>query len=139
MQELLRRKFTTTLAQVSVPRINLIAGEAYGTAAEVMNSKAIGADFVLAWPQASVGMMDAEQAVRIMYAEEINTDKNKTALIAEKTAEYAEGQSSALAAAKRGYIDDIIEPDATRKRLIAAYEMLYGKKVTPVTKKHTAV
>ena len=48
-----------------------------------MNSKAIGADFVLAWPQASVGMMDAEQAVRIMYAEEINTDKNKTALIAE--------------------------------------------------------
>ena len=84
--------------------------------------------------------MDAEQAVRIMYAEEINTDKNKTALIAEKTAEYAEGQSSALAAAKRGYIDDIIEPpDATRKRLIAAYEMLYGKKVTPVTKKHTAV
>ena len=89
--------------------------------------------------QASVGMMDAEQAVRIMYAEEINTDKNKTALIAEKTAEYAEGQSSALAAAKRGYIDDIIEPDATRKRLIAAYEMLYGKKVTPVTKKHTAV
>ena len=67
------------------------------------------------------------------------TDKNKTALIAEKTAEYAEGQSSALAAAKRGYIDDIIEPDATRKRLIAAYEMLYGKKVTPVTKKHTAV
>ena len=130
---------TTTLAQVSVPRINLIAGEAYGTAAEVMNSKAIGADFVLAWPQASVGMMDAEQAVRIMYAEEINTDKNKTALIAEKTAEYAEGQSSALAAAKRGYIDDIIEPDATRKRLIAAYEMLYGKKVTPVTKKHTAV
>ena len=138
-QALALAKFTTTLAQVSVPRINLIAGEAYGTAAEVMNSKAIGADFVLAWPQASVGMMDAEQAVRIMYAEEINTDKNKTALIAEKTAEYAEGQSSALAAAKRGYIDDIIEPDATRKRLIAAYEMLYGKKVTPVTKKHTAV
>ena len=129
-QALALAKFTTTLAQVSVPRINLIAGEAYGTAAEVMNSKAIGADFVLAWPQASVG---------IMYAEEINTDKNKTALIAEKTAEYAEGQSSALAAAKRGYIDDIIEPDATRKRLIAAYEMLYGKKVTPVTKKHTAV
>lgn len=138
-QALALAKFTTTLAQVSVPRINLIAGEAYGTAAEVMNSKAIGADFVLAWPRASVGMMDAEQAVRIMYAEEINTDKNKTALIAEKTAEYAEGQSSALAAAKRGYIDDIIEPDATRKRLIAAYEMLYGKKVTPVTKKHTAV
>ena len=85
------------------------------------------------------GARNAEQAVRIMYAEEINTDKNKTALIAEKTAEYAEGQSSALAAAKRGYVDDIIEPDATRKRLIAAYEMLYGKKVTPVTKKHTAV
>ncbi len=132
-------RFTTTLAQVSVPRINLITGKAYGTAAIVMNSKAIGADFVVAWPQASVGMMDAEQAVRIIYAEEIMADTDQLALIADKTEVYSEEQASALAAAKRGYVDDIIEPDATRKRLIAAYEMLYGKKTVPVPKKHSAV
>ena len=57
----------------------------------------------------------------------------------EKTEEYRELQSSAVAAAKRGYVDDIIEPDATRKRLIAAFEMLYGKKQFRDEKKHSAI
>ena len=132
-------QFTAVLSGSTVPRVNLVAGEAYGTAAIVMNSKVIGSDFVLAWPDASVGMMDAEQAVRIMYASEIAADEDQMGLIREKTDEYRELQSSALAAARRGYIDDIIEPDATRKRLIAAYEMLFGKKVINIKKKHSAV
>lgn len=132
-------RFTAALAGSTVPKVNLIAGEAFGTAAIVMNSKAIGADFVLAWPEASVGMMDAEQAVRIMYADEISGGEDQLAIIAEKTSEYEEIQGSALAAAKRGWIDDIIEPDATRKRLIAAFEMLFGKKVAGVKKKHSAI
>ncbi|MDD7114503.1 MAG: carboxyl transferase domain-containing protein [Lachnospiraceae bacterium] len=132
-------QFTVELAGSTVPKVNLIAGEAFGTAAVVMNSKAIGADFVLAWPDASVGMMDAEQAVRIMYAEEITAGEDQLAVIAEKTEEYRELQSSAMAAAKRGYVDDIIEPDATRKRLIAAFEMLYGKKQFRDEKKHSAI
>ena len=129
----------SVLAGSTVPKVNLLAGEAYGTAAIVMNSKVIGADFVLAWPDASVGMMDAGQAVRIMYADEIRANEDQLAVIREKTDEYKELQSSALAAAKRGYIDDIIEPDATRKRLIAAFEMLFGKNVTAVRKKHSAI
>lgn len=132
-------QFTSELASSTVPKVNLIAGKAYGTAAIVMNSKAIGADFVLAWPDASIGMMDAEQAVRIMYAEEIAAGEDQMTVIREKTAEYQELQSSALAAAQRGYVDDIIEPDATRKRLIAAYEMLYGKKQVGIDKKHPAI
>ena len=104
-----------------------------------MNSKAVGADFVLAWPQASVGMMDASQAVRIMYAEEISASDNQNAVIAEKTAQYHQMQTSALAAAQRGYVDDIIEPDATRKRLIVAFEMLYGKKQLRDEKKHSTI
>ena len=104
-----------------------------------MNSKSIGADFVLAWPDASVGMMDAEQAVRIMYAEEIAKSKVQLEMIAEKTQQYDALQGSALAAAKRGYVDDIIEPDATRKRLVAAFEMLYRKKQRASDKKHTAI
>ena len=94
---------------------------------------------MLAWPEASVGMMDAEQAVRIMYAGEIGGSADQTALIAEKTKEYQEMQSSALAAAKRGYVDDIIVPDATRKRLIMAFEMLEGKRQLRDSKKHAAV
>lgn len=132
-------QFSCALAGSTVAKVNLVAGEAYGTAAIVMNSKMIGADFVLAWPDASVGMMDAEQAVRIMYADEIAEASDKLTLIREKTEQINEEQSSALAAARRGYIDDIIEPDATRKRLIAAFEMLYGKSVTNVRKKHSTV
>lgn len=140
------RKMAKSLAQMirgfadsTVPKVNLIAGKAFGTAGIVMNSKAIGADFVLAWPDASVGMMDAEQAVRIMYAKEIADSSVQLELIAEKTREYEEIQGSAIAAAKRGYVDDIIEPDATRKRLIAAFEMLYRKKQKASDKKHTAI
>ena len=80
-----------------------------------MNSKSIGADFVLAWPQASIGMMDPEQAVRIMYAKEIEENDDQIALINEKTVEYAQMQNSAESAAKRGAIDDIIIPDANKK------------------------
>lgn len=132
-------QFTAELSSSTVPKVNLIVGEAYGTAAVVMNSKAIGADVVLAWPDASVGMMDAEQAVRIMYADEIASGEDQLAVIAEKTDEYAQLQNSALAVAQRGYIDDIIEPDATRKRLIAAFEMLSGKKQQKSEKKHAAI
>ena len=84
-------------------------------------------------------MMDPEQAVRIMYAEEINSAEDKVALIAEKTAQYNELQSSVLSAARRGYVDDIIEPDATRKRLIAAFEMLFTKREDRPAKKHGTI
>lgn len=131
--------FVSALSESTVPKVNLITGEAFGTAGIVMNSRSVGADFVLAWPEASVGMMDAEQAVRIMYAGEIGGSADQTALIAEKTKEYQEMQSSALAAAKRGYVDDIIVPDATRKRLIMAFEMLEGKRQLRDSKKHAAV
>ena len=131
--------FTAALAGCTVPKVNLIAGKAYGTAGIVMNAKAVGADFVLAWPDAAIGMMDAEQAVRIMYADEIASSTDQVAFIEEKTEDYSQWQSSAQAAAARGYVDDIIEPDATRKRLIAAFEMLYGKKQVRDEKKHSAI
>ncbi|MDO4976442.1 MAG: carboxyl transferase domain-containing protein [Eubacteriales bacterium] len=131
-------KFTAELAGSTVAKVNLIAGKAFGTAGVVMNSKAVGADFVVAWPEASIGMMDAAQAVRIIYADEIAAGDQMT-VINEKTAEYKELQSSAIAAAKRGYVDDIIEPDATRKRLIAAFEMLFGKKEEFVDRKHATI
>ena len=132
-------KLCYSFADAVVPKVNLIIGKAYGTAYTVMNSKSLGADMVYAWPGAKIGMMDAEMAVKIMYADEIAAADDAKSLISEKTAEYNEIQSSALSAAKRGYVDDIIEPDATRKRLIAAFEMLSSKDETRPFKKHSSL
>ena len=104
-----------------------------------MNSKHIGADFVYAWPSAKISMMDANSAVRIMYADEINASSEADVLINEKVSEYEEMQASPYAAASRGYIDDIIEPAATRKRVIAAIEMLLSKREDRPVKKHGTV
>ena len=103
------------------------------------SSKSIGADIVYAWPQAKIGMMDAQSAVKIMYSEEIEKSENAAALISEKAAEYEKLQSSAQAAARRGYVDDIIEAGETRKRVIAAFEMLFTKREDRPSKKHGTV
>ncbi len=104
-----------------------------------MNSKSIGADVVYAWPEASIGMMDAAQAAKIMYEDEIKAASDANAVIAEKAGEYAALQSSAEAAARRGYVDDIIEAQDTRKYVIGAYEMLFTKREDRPAKKHGCV
>ena len=132
-------KLTYAFANATVPKVTLVMGDAFGTAYTIMNSKAIGADMVYAWPNAKIGTMDPEMAVKIMYDKEIAAADDKVAVIADLKKKYTELQSSAMAAAKRGYIDDIIEPDATRKRLIAAFDMLYTKNEDRPYKKHGAV
>lgn len=132
-------KLTYAFANATVPKVNLLIGEAYGSAYTAMNSKALGADMEYAWPCAKLGMMDAEMAVKIIYADEIEKAENKQAFIAEKKKEYAALQADVKSAASRGYVDDIIEPDATRKRLIAVFEMLYTKTDDRPYKKHGAV
>ena len=132
-------KLTYAYAEATVPKVTVIMGDAFGTAYTVMASKAIGTDMVYAWPSAKIGTMDPEMAVKIMYAKEIEAAEDKLAAIASYKKEYTELQSSALAAAKRGYIDDIIEPDATRKRVIAAFDMLCTKNEDRPYKKHGAV
>ena len=104
-----------------------------------MNSRHIGADMVYAYPDAQIGMMNAASAVKIMYADEIKASDNAQTLIAEKTAEYEKMQNSPVSAAARGYVDDIIEPAATRKRVIAAFEMLYTKREDRPDKKHGTI
>jgi acetyl-CoA carboxylase carboxyltransferase component len=95
-----------------------------------MNSKHIGADMVFALPSAEIGMMNADLAAQIMYAGE------KGEVIKEKAADYATLQSSAIAAASRGYVDSIIEPSTVRKHLIYSFEMLFTKSETRPVKKH---
>lgn len=132
-------RLSAAFVSASVPKISVIAHRAYGSAYVSFNSKHIGADIVYAWPTAKISMMDAGLAARIMYADEINASESASELIAEKTALYAEVQASPYAAASRGYVDDIIEPAATRKRVIAALEMLYTKNVPFVDRKHPSI
>ena len=126
-------KLTYAFANATVPKVNVIIGKAFGSAYVAMNSKSTGADFTYAWSQAQIGMMDAQLAAKIMYAGE------GAAVINEKAAEYAALQSSALAAAKRGYVDNIIEAEDTRKYVIGAFEMLFTKRDERPAKKHGTV
>jgi len=126
-------KLTYAFANATVPKVNVIIGQAFGSAYIAMNSKAIGADMTFAWSTASIGMMDAELAAKIMYAGQ-GAD-----VIGKKAKEYAELQSSAIAAAKRGYVDQIIEASDTRKYVIGAFEMLFTKREDRPGKKHGTV
>lgn len=126
-------RLTYTFANATVPKVNVIVGKAFGSAYVAMNSKSIGADMVYAWPAAEIGMMDSKLAAKIMYAD---ADANT---ITEKAAEYKELQSSPVSAARRGYVDAIIEPAATRKYVIGAFEMLFTKREDRPDKKHGTV
>ena len=126
-------RLTYTFANATVPKVNVIVGKAYGSAYVAMNSKSIGADMVYAWPTAEIGMMEASLAAKIMYAD-ADADTLK-----EKAAEYRELQSSPVSAARRGYVDAIIEPADTRKYVIGAFEMLFTKREDRPDKKHGTV
>lgn len=126
-------KLTYALANATVPKVNVITKEAYGSAYTVMNSKTLGADMVFAWEGAVVGMMDASLAAKIMYPQE-NGESLK-----EKAAEYRNLQNSPLSAAGRGYIDTLITPAETRKYVIGAMEMLFTKREERPLKKHGTV
>ncbi len=130
---------TYAFANATVPKINVIVGKAYGSAYITMNSKHIGADLVFAYAESKIGMMDAKNAVQIMYAEEMKSAEDSVAFMNEKAEEYDTVQSSAMAAAKRGYVDNIIAPETTRKQLIYGFDMLYTKREYRPSKKHGTV
>lgn len=114
---------TCAFASAEVPKVNVITGEAFGSAYIAMNSKHIGADLVLALEGAKVGVMDARSAAQIMYEEEISGQADSKAALEEKTKEFDEMQCNVNIAAKRGYIDNVIEGSEIRKQLIYAMQM----------------
>lgn len=126
-------KLTFAFANASVPKVNVIIGKAFGTAYTVMNSKGLGADITMAWNNASIGMMDANYAAKIMY------EGQGADVISQKAKEYAALQNSVEAAARRGYVDQVIDPVDTRKYLIGAFEMLFTKREGRPSKKHGTV
>jgi acetyl-CoA carboxylase carboxyltransferase component len=126
-------KLVYALANATVPKVNLITGKAFGSAYVVMNSRAIGADVTISWPDAQIGTMDANLAAKIMC------DGKDAETVSKAASEYAALQNNVKSAAARGYVDEIIEPADTRKYVIGAFEMLFTKRDERPAKKHGTV
>ncbi|HRK24626.1 MAG TPA: acyl-CoA carboxylase subunit beta [Beijerinckiaceae bacterium] len=125
-------KLLFAYSQCTVPLVTVIIRKAYGGAYDVMASKHIGADINYAWPSAQIAVMGAKGAVEIIFRSDMN-DPDK---IAERTKEYEQRFLSPFVAAERGYIDEVIQPFGTRKRVARALAMLRTKKLEQPWKKH---
>lgn len=129
-------KLLYALSEATVPRISVITRKAYGGAYDVMNSKHIGADLNYAWPSAEVAVMGAKGASEIIFRREIAKADDPEAKLKEKEQEYADLFANPYSAAERGFVDEVILPHETRKKLIKAYSMLEHKVDHLPKKKH---
>ncbi len=129
-------KLLYALSEATVPRISVITRKAYGGAYDVMNSKHIGADLNYAWPSAEIAVMGAKGASEIIFRKEIKEAKDPAAKLLEKEKEYADLFANPYSAAERGFVDEVIEPKFTRRKLIKAFGMLENKVDTLPRKKH---
>jgi propionyl-CoA carboxylase beta chain len=125
-------KLLFAYSQATVPMVTLITRKAYGGAYDVMASKHIGADINYAWPTAEIAVMGAKGATEILYRSELG-DPEK---IAARTKEYEERFANPFVAAERGFIDEVIMPHSTRKRIARAFAALRSKKQDQPWKKH---
>jgi propionyl-CoA carboxylase beta chain len=129
-------KLLYALCEATVPRVTVITRKAYGGAYDVMNSKHIGADMNFAWPTAEIAVMGAKGASEIIFKKEIAAADDPEAKWKEKEAEYAEKFANPYGAARRGFIDEVILPKNTRRKLIKAFSMLENKQVDRPKRKH---
>ena len=129
-------KLLYAFSEATVPRITVITRKAYGGAYDVMNSKHIGADLNFAWPTAEIAVMGAKGAAEIIFKKEITSATDKEAKLNEKVNEYTEKFANPYKAAERGYIDEVINPDETRIKLISGFNMLKNKVDNMPRKKH---
>ncbi len=129
-------KLLYAFSEATVPRISVITRKAYGGAYDVMNSKHIGADMNYAWPSAEIAVMGAKGASEIIFRKEIAASDDPEATLKEKEYEYAEKFAHPYRAAARGFIDEVIHPRLTRKKLIKTFATLKHKRAEKLDKKH---
>lgn len=129
-------KLLYALSEATVPRVTVITRKAYGGAYDVMNSKHIGADFNYAWPTAEIAVMGAKGASEIIFRREIASAQDPVAKLKEKEEEYADKFANPYRAARRGFIDEVILPENTRRKLLKTFAMLENKEVDTPWKKH---
>jgi propionyl-CoA carboxylase beta chain len=129
-------KLLYAFAEATVPKVTVITRKAYGGAYCVMASKHIRTDVNFAWPTAEIAVMGAEGAVGVLYRREINESADQESARRARAAEFEEKFANPYVAAERGFIDEIIEPALTRKKLINALALLENKRDTNPPKKH---
>ena len=132
-------KLLFAFAEATVPKVTVITRKAYGGAYCVMSSKHIRSDVNLAWPTAEIAVMGPDGAVEIIYRKEIDAADDPTAREAELKQEYRDLFANPFNAARKGYIDDVIEPANTRFRVIRALEMLLDKRDSNLDVKHSNI
>jgi propionyl-CoA carboxylase beta chain len=128
-------KLLFAYAEATVPKVTVITRKAYGGAYDVMSSKHLRGDINFAWPTAEIAVMGAKGAVEIIFRAEMGDP----AKIAERTKEYEDRFANPYVAASRGYIDDVIQPRNTRKRIVRALRTLQNKRVKNPPKKHNNI
>jgi propionyl-CoA carboxylase beta chain len=129
-------KLLYAYADATVPKITVILRKSYGGAYCVMNSRNLGGDFNFAWPTAEIAVMGPEGAVSILYRKELLESGDAPKLKKELTVKYRDEIANPYVAEDKGYIDEVIDPAVTRKKLIAAFEALENKHVSVPSRKH---
>ncbi|MCT4604604.1 MAG: methylmalonyl-CoA carboxyltransferase [Marinisporobacter sp.] len=129
-------KMLYAYSEATVPKVTLITRKAYGGSYIAMCNKELGADVVLAWPSSEIAVMGPQGAANIIFRNDIKNAENPAEERAKKIAEYTAEFATPYKAAERGYVDDVIEPNATRPRLVDAFNMLMSKRETRPAKKH---
>jgi propionyl-CoA carboxylase beta chain len=129
-------KLLYAFAEATVPKVTVITRKAYGGAYDVMNSKHIRGDFNFAWPSAEIAVMGPKGAVEIIFKKEISTSENPDEELEKKLSEYIVKFANPYIAAERGFLDDVIKPSETKRRVIQALELLKTKVDKNPRKKH---
>jgi propionyl-CoA carboxylase beta chain len=128
-------KLLFAYAECTVPKITVITRKAYGGAYDVMSSKHLRGDVNFAWPNAEIAVMGAKGAVEIIFRDE----KGDPEKLAAREAEYKAKFANPFIASARGYVDDVIQPHETRKRICRSLAMLADKKVDDPWRKHSNI
>jgi propionyl-CoA carboxylase beta chain len=129
-------KLLYAFSEATVPKLTVIVRKAYGGAYDVMNSKHIGADYNFAWPNTEIAVMGPEGACNIIFKHEILESKDPEKKRAELVESYRKKFANPYIAVSKGYIDDVIEPNETRERLISAFKAIYRKREDRPKRKH---
>jgi acetyl-CoA carboxylase carboxyltransferase component len=129
-------KILYAYSEATVPKLTVILRKAYGGAYIAMCSRHLGADQVLAWPSAEIAVMGPDGAANIIFKREIDEAANPAELRKEKIEEYKAEFANPYKAARRGYVDDVIDPALTRPRLAAALALHLGKREPRPSRKH---
>lgn len=125
-------KLAHVYAEATTPKVAVVVGKAYGSAYITLAGRAANADYTVAWPSATISALPPKTAIAFLGGDRITADVSRE----QAEADYAQNDASAFAAAAKGHIDDVIEPAQTRSVVIYALDMLSGKRVSTLPKKH---